>query len=439
MIENDPRILVVDDDEDILSTTRVLLKQHFTTVQLEQNPDRVPEALQNLSFDLILLDMNFTRGKEDGSEGLDLLEKLIRLKPGIPIIMMTAYGEIHLAVEAMKRGAADFILKPWRNEELLNTIRKATKGTIQQENPLESPLIGTSKAMEQVLTVIQKVAPTDANVLITGENGTGKTMVAELIHKRSHRSERPFVLTDLGAIPEKLFESELFGHAKGAFTDAKAARKGKFEEANGGSIFLDEIGNIPLPLQSKLLSVLQQRQVQPIGSNTTQAIDVRLIAATNQSINEMASRGDFRQDLLYRINTIEITLPPLRDRTEDIPALANHFINQYGAAYGKESITLDKSVLSHLTSYSWPGNIRELQHSIERAVIMADDQRLTLADFSLSGVGQNQQTENLNLKANEKRLIVKALEENGGNITHAARALGIDRLALYRRMEKYGL
>lgn len=443
-------MLVVDDDSDILATAKVFLKQRFDRVQTEQDPSQISVRLKEFEYDAVLLDMNFKKGEQDGAAGLNALSEIVKQLPGTTVIMMTAYGEVNLAVEAMKDGAADFITKPWRNEKLFITITNALKlkrsgeqleglKALQRGNPAFSELIGSSPLMLQAIDLIRKVGPTEASILIKGENGTGKELAARAIHESSERKDEIFVSVDLGALTGSLFESELFGHVKGAFTDAKADKVGRFELASGGTLFLDEVGNLPLPLQAKLLTVLQNRTIQRVGSSKSVQVDIRLISATNAPLPEMVSRGEFRQDLLYRINTIELEMPALRNREGDIPLLANHFLSLYSKKYQRKGKVLDRHIIKHLEAYQWPGNVRELQQTIERAIILSDDQQIQLSDIGLPGARMDEDDQNLDLKSNEKRLILKALEKNGGNVTHAAKSLGIDRLALYRRMEKYGI
>ncbi|MFV1883333.1 MAG: sigma-54-dependent transcriptional regulator [Balneola sp.] len=455
---NQGRILVVDDDGDVLQAARLFLKQHVARVETEKDPKSIPTLLKNNSYDMILLDMNFTDDVSSGEEGFYWLEKILEIDPSIAVILITAYGDVDKAVRAVKNGATDFVLKPWQNEKLLATVSSALKLTTslrqvvalkQQQKQLSSDIdhhyreiIGRSPAMMEVFQTIEKVAATDANVLILGENGTGKEMIARALHRRSNRKENVFINVDMGAISENLFESELFGYVKGAFTDAKEDRAGRFEVAHGGTLFLDEIGNLPLPLQSKLLTVLQSRKVNRVGSVTSKPIDIRLVCATNQSLKEMVAEGGFRQDLLFRINTIEIHLPPLRERKEDIELLVNHFIRLYSSKYKKQMKGMDKATLIKLTGYSWPGNVRELQHSVERAVIMAETTVLMPGDFLLN---ENQeqseqvQIEDYNLEEVEKMVLRKALRKHEGNISKAAEELGLTRASLYRRLDKYGL
>lgn len=452
------RILVVDDDTDVLNAARLYLKQHIEKVDVENNPKLIPVLMKEFDYDAILLDMNFHEDVSSGEEGFYWLEKILEIDPAMAVVLITAYGDVEKAVEAVKKGASDFVLKPWQNEKLLTTVTSAmnlsqSKRDSQRlrtqnaalnadmEQPYQN-IIGKSRAMEQVFQTIEKVAKTDANVLITGENGTGKELVARALHRRSNRNENAFITVDMGALPESLFESELFGHEKGAFTDAKESRAGRFEIASGGTLFLDEIGNLPIQLQPKLLSALQTHEIRRIGSNKTTKIDIRLICATNVALGEMMAKQEFRQDLLYRINTIEIKLPPLRERVEDIPLLAGHFLKQYRTKYKKEIGGITKQAIEHLKEYHWPGNIRELEHSVERAVIMTDGKQLQKGDFLLTMVSGNDEkvpAAGLNLEEVEKTVIRKALDKHDGNISHAAGELGLTRASLYRRLEKYGL
>lgn len=452
------RILVVDDDTDVLNAARLYLKQHVEKVDVESNPKLIPALLKEYDYDAILLDMNFNEDVSSGEEGFYWLEKILEIDPAMAVVLITAYGDVEKAVQAVKKGANDFVLKPWQNEKLLTTVTSAmnlskSKRDFQQlrsqnvalkadiEQPYQN-IIGKSRAMEQVFQTIEKVAKTDANILITGENGTGKELVARALHRRSNRNENAFITVDMGALPENLFESELFGHEKGAFTDAKESRAGRFEIANGGTLFLDEIGNLPIQLQPKLLSVLQTHEIRRIGSNKTVKIDIRLICATNLSLAKMVESQNFRQDLLYRINTIEINLPPLRERIDDIPLLSEHFLKQYRTKYRKEITGITTQALEHLKDYHWPGNIRELEHAVERAVIMTDENKLQKGDFLLTSVsGQDYKlpVTGLNLKEVEKTVIRKAMEKHEGNISHASDELGLTRASLYRRLEKYGI
>jgi len=459
-LKKEARILIVDDEEDILFTLRLFLKQHFTTVRTEHNPHHIPRLLRQEDFDLVLLDMNFRKGDTSGSDGLSWLKKVKELSPSSNVIMITAYGDVQVAVEAVKAGATDFVEKPWRNEKLLATILstmklKETQQTVQQLESREKVLnadldqqygeiIGSAASMQQIFNTIDKVAQTDANVLILGENGTGKELIARAIRRKSKRDTGPFIKVDLGAIPDSLFESELFGHKKGAFTDAYEDRVGRFEVASEGTLFLDEIGNLSLPLQAKLLSVLQNRQIQRVGTNQPIDINIRLICATNSALYEMVREQQFRQDLLYRINTVEITLPPLRNRREDIPSLTQHFLRIYSRKYQKTGIKVSAAAMSKLETYDWPGNIRELRHAVERAVILGEGNYLQPQDFlfndaSSAGAENNVSFDSYNLEEMEKWAVQQMLDKYKGNITKAAKELGLTRAALYRRMEKYDL
>lgn len=452
------KILVVDDDEDILLAARLFLKQHFELVHTEKSPDKIPALLQNENYDVILLDMNFARDMTSGKEGFFWLNKILDIDPSAVVILITAYGDVEMAVKAIKAGATEFILKPWQNEKLLATISAAINlkqsrtevdnlrsRQIQLSADLDQPFkdfIGVSPAMLNVFAMIEKVARTEANVLILGENGTGKELVARELHRQSLRANEVFITVDMGAITDTLFESELFGHTKGAFTDAKEDRAGRFEIATGGTLFLDEIGNLPLPLQAKLLTVLQNREVTRLGSNKSRPIDIRLICATNRPIYDMVEKKEFRQDLLYRVNTVEIPLPPLRERQEDIPLLVDHFLKSYCKKYRVAQKRVNVATINKLQKYHWPGNVRELQHTIERTVIMTDATVLNPTDIFLPDREIKEQGiifENYNLEEVEKILIRKAIAKYGGNISKAAKELGLTRTSLYRRLEKYGL
>ncbi len=453
------KILIVDDNEDLLKAAKMYLKRHFAQVDLEKNPEAIPNLMNNEDYDVILLDMNFTKDVSSGHEGYYWLEKILSLDPSSVVVLITAYGDIQMAVKAIKAGATDFVLKPWENEKLLATLYSAMRlresrdvienlkiknQEINQElNARYSEIIGQSAAMQKIFQTIDRVARTDANVLILGENGTGKELIARAIHRNSARQNESFASVDLGSITETLFESELFGHKKGAFTDAKDDRAGRFELANGGTLFLDEIGNLSMPLQAKLLTVLQNRRVSRVGSNKDTPIDIRLICATNMPLYEMVKENRFRQDLLYRINTIEIEIPPLRERFEDIPLLANHFLRQYASKYDKAVSKISDAAITRMHKHPWPGNIRELQHSIERAVILSNASVLQPEDFNFtvsSGKEDGQlNLDQYNLEEVEKLLIRKVLKKFNGNITQAASELGLTRSSLYRRLEKYGL
>ena len=452
------KILIVDDDEDVLHAAKLLLKQHMELVHAEKKPESIPTLLKNEVYDVILLDMNFAGDVSSGSEGFQWLNKILEIDPSAVVILITAYGDVEMAVRAIKEGAADFVLKPWQNEKLLATLSSAInlrQSRIEADNlrtrqkqlsaDLDQPFhdfIGISSAMQNVFAMIQKVAGTDANVLILGENGTGKELAARELHRQSLRANEVFISVDMGAISETLFESELFGHVKGAFTDARENRAGRFEIASGGTIFLDEIGNLPFHLQAKLLTVLENRSVIRLGENKSRPIDVRLICATNVPVKELAREDHFRQDLLYRINTVELILPPLRERIEDIPLLAEHFLDIYSNKYKKQKMHLTSPVLIKLQKYHWPGNVRELQHTLERLVIMSDTELLQPSDLFLSAQEKKEERlgfEDYNLEDAEKVIIRKAIGKHGGNISRAAKELGLTRTSLYRRLEKYGL
>ena len=452
MLLKNAKILAVDDDQDVLVAVKMLLRPEVKEIITEKNPEKILSLLAQNQFDLILLDMNYKSSLNTGNEGIFWLRKIREINKTVAVIMITAYGDIDLAVRSVKEGANDFVLKPWRNERLLETLENCyqqtiagNKQSIKKTSPkAETSLLGSSEAMQDVLYKIEKIAPTDANILILGENGTGKTEVAKLIHQKSLRHQKPFVHADLGSLTESLFESELFGHKKGAFTDAREDRAGRFESANEGTLFLDEIGNISLPQQAKLLTVLQNREVTRLGTNAPISIDIRLISATNAPIKEMASQNQYRKDLIYRLNTIEITLPPLRMRGNDVVLLAEYFMKSYGEKYHKNLVEIDEKAKVKLRQYAFPGNIRELQHSIERAVIMADNQAITARDLDLNSsietpVMMSQESSTLRIDEIEKSTILKAIERHDGNITKAARELGLTRTALYRRLGKYDI
>ncbi len=450
--------MVVDDNTDILFALKLLLKKHFTKITTEENPENIPNLLQNNGFDVILLDMNFSKDAISGKEGFYWLEKILEIDPLAVVIFITAYGDVENAVKSIKKGAINFVTKPWQNEKLLATISSALRlrrsrlevtdlkhrqsGFKAFLNKPFGDFIGISKPMQKVFETIEKVAKTDASVLILGENGTGKELVARSLHENSLRKNEMFINVDLGAITETLFESELFGHVKGAFTDAKTERAGRFEIASGGTIFLDEIGNISLPMQAKLLTVLERREVVRVGSNKIRPIDIRLICATNMPLEQMIEEDKFREDLLYRINTVEIEIPPLRDRLEDIPLLAHYFLESYNKKYKKNIKDISSQTLKKLQQYSWPGNVRELQHSIERAVIMTGSNILQPQDFHLSNKKEKIDELELNdykLDHVEKIIIQKVLKKHSGNISSAAKELGLTRTSLYRRMEKHDI
>jgi two-component system, NtrC family, response regulator HydG len=444
-------ILVIDDDADVLTAVRLLLKTEVQQVVTEKTPENIPSLITSRPFDLVLLDMNFNASINTGNEGLYWLKRIKEMKPGISVIMITAYGDIDLAVRSLKEGASDFIVKPWHNEKLVSTIADILKGKTQHVTSAGSKggdkksypdLLGNSDIMLDIFSKIDKIAPTDANILILGENGTGKDLIAKAIHEKSLRCKQAFIKVDIGALTETLFESELFGHKKGAFTDAKEERMGRFEAANGGTLFLDEIGNISLQQQAKLLSALQNRQITKLGSNQSIPVDIRLICATNLPMSELANENRFRKDLVYRINTVEIIVPPLRRRKEDIRLLIEHFVKMYSAKYLKTNIRFSDAALQKLDKYHFPGNVRELQYIIERVIIMSGGNELTPDDIIFSPIESSDQiTDNENnetrLSNIEKNTILRVIEKNNGNITKAAKELGITRTALYRRLGKY--
>ena len=449
--------VVVDDDPDIALAARLALRGMFERVETLDSPAELLPLLKSESPDAILLDLNFERAKTDGREGLETLARIMAIDPDAAVVIITAHGGVSIAVEALKAGASDFVAKPWSNERLEATVRSAAalrrsrldarieRGRASElaQSP-ETPMLGNSPAMDRVRMLIDRAAPTDANVLILGENGTGKEIVAREIHRLSRRAERPMVSIDLGATSESLFESELFGHAKGAFTGAAGERIGRLKAADKSTLFLDEIGNLPLYLQPKLLTALEQREVVPVGANKPIPIDVRIIAATNASSDQLADEKRFRQDLLFRLNTIEIELPPLRQRREDIPVLLDHYLRLYQRKYDKPERQVPPAVLEALIEHDWPGNVRALRHAAERAVIMAEGERYRTDDFPLprraqSGAGVASASETLNLDQLEKQMIERALRMHHFNISLAAGELGLSRGALYRRMEKHGL
>ena len=454
------KILIIDDNEDLLKAAKMHLKRHFAQVDIEKNPEAIPTLMSNDDYDVILLDMNFTKDVSSGSEGYYWLEKILSIDPSSVVVLITAYGDVQMAVKAIKAGATDFVLKPWENEKLLATLYSAMRLRESRDeihslkiknqeinqvlNEKYSDIIGQSQSMQRIFQTIDRVAQTDANVLILGENGTGKELIARAIHRNSPRKNESFISVDLGSITETLFESELFGHKKGSFTDAKEDRPGRFELANNGTLFLDEIGNLSTPLQAKLLTVLQNRKVSRVGANKDTSIDIRLICATNLPLYDMVKENRFRQDLLYRINTIEIELPSLHDRLEDIPLLANHFLKHYSAKYGKNISKISEATMSRMNKHTWPGNIRELQHSLERAIILSNSSVLQPEDFNFSATVPKETDQQLNLDQYnldevEKLLIRKVLKKYNGNITQAASELGLTRSSLYRRLEKHGL
>ncbi|TNE62425.1 MAG: sigma-54-dependent Fis family transcriptional regulator [Alphaproteobacteria bacterium] len=474
MTAKDGKILIVDDDDDILIAGKLLLKRHYDKVITCNKPEFIPEMMANHSFDAILLDMNFGPGESSGDQGFIWLQKILEIDPQAVVVLITAHGGVDVAVEAMKKGATDFIAKPWQNEKVVATLsasvklrrsrseaevlKKTNRALAEVAATPKQPILGNSKAMQDVLSLISRTAPTDANVLILGENGTGKELVARELHRQSRRAERVFMSVDLGAVTESLFESELFGHKKGAFTDAREDRIGRLEAANGGTLFLDEIGNLPLHLQAKLLTVLEQRQVAPVGSNRSVPIDVRVIAATNVPKDKLHDEDIFRQDLLFRLNTVEIPLPPLSDRKDDIPEIASHYAGLYARKYGKAEKPFSERAMQALMAYNWPGNVRALRHALERAVILSEGPAFDVHDFQLDAQPNqpgamaerkapppvaeapvDEDEGDLNLERLEQRAIEQALKRHRYNISHAAKELGLTRAALYRRMEKHGL
>lgn len=449
----EPRILVADDQPHILEAVQLLLQPQGYRVEIAKSPTEVRGALATDSYDALLIDLNYTRDTTSGREGLDLLSEIVALDSNLPVVVMTAWGSVELAVEAMRRGARDFIQKPWENDRLLSILRTQVElhRALQRADRLAAQnrllqvegrpeFIAAAAAMQPVLEAIARVGPSDANVLITGEHGSGKEVVAQTLHALSSRASRPLVAVNTGALAESLFESELFGHVKGAFTDARTDRIGRFELADGGTIFLDEIGNVPIRQQAKLLRVLESGEIERLGSSRSRKIDVRLISATNTDLHAACSSGQFREDLLFRLNTVEIHVPPLRERREDIPTLALHFLRRYASRYRREIDGFDTSALQIMLQYAWPGNVRELEHTLERAVLMSRGRDIQPADLGLNlQRPQAQNLEELSLEAVEELLIRKALQRFQGNISQAAEALGLSRGALYRRMEKYAL
>jgi DNA-binding NtrC family response regulator len=476
MVAKDGKILIVDDDQDILTAGNLLLKRHYGQVITCEEPEFIEQLMSKHDFDAILLDMNFSPGESSSQQGFVWLAKILEIDPQAVVVLITAHGGVDVAVEAMKMGATDFIAKPWENEKLVATLSASVKlrrsrseaEMLKHTNRALSdvvgtpkqPMLGNSRVMQDVLSLIERSAPTDANVLILGENGTGKELAARALYQHSNRADKVFMSVDLGAVTESLFESELFGHKKGAFTDARQDRVGRLQAANGGTLFLDEIGNLPLHLQAKLLTVLEQRKVSPVGANEPVDIDIRVIAATNLPRDQLSREDRFRQDLLFRLNTVEITVPPLRERPDDIPEIAAHYAALYCRKYGRPIKGFSSSAMDAIIRYNWPGNVRALRHALERAVILSETNQFELTDFQLdsqpnqpgalvipgqtsapdvstsaAGVAVN----DLNLERLEKRAIEKALQQHRYNISHAAKELGLTRAALYRRMDKHGL
>ncbi len=451
MTQSKGNILIVDDDIDILETARMFLKQYYTRIDITQDPSQIPSKISRVLYDVILLDMNFRKGRNDGEEGFYWLSRILEFDPDAVVILITAYGEIDLAVKAIKEGAIDFVLKPWKNQKLLATVMagwnlKKSKKEVKrlqetnqriQDQRYSTGIVGSSEEIKKVNDLIVKVADTDANILILGENGTGKELVARALHTQSHRVNQPFIKVDAGAIPESLFESEIFGHVKGAFTDAKQDRIGSFEMASGGTLFLDEIGNINLAMQAKLLSVLENKSIRKVGSNTDIEIDVRIVAATNASLTDLVVKGEFRQDLLYRLNTLEILVPALRQRRGDIRELFIYFFKMFCKKYHKDLPDVSDNILSEIEAYNWPGNVRELQHAVERAIIL-ESNGLSADDLiARTSIKADQHPQTLNEM--ERSFIIRSLDENGGNVTLTAKKLGLTRTAMYRRLKKYGL
>jgi len=451
------KILIVDDNEELLIAFKFFLSKHFEKIDTIKTPNLIHEYIQKNNYDIVLLDMNFSAGINTGNEGIYWMKRILEADKNASVVLITAYGDVELAVNAMKEGAVDFIQKSWDEKKILSTILAAynlrlSKLKIEKLEQKQKHLVdsidsrynlvaGNSATMKKVFDLIHKVSKTDANILILGENGTGKEVIAREIHRNSNRSGEVFVNVDIGALQENLFESELFGHIKGAFTDAKEDRAGRFEIASGGTLFLDEIGNLPLPLQSKLLSAIQNKEITRIGSNKPIPVDIRLICATNGNLEEMVEQNTFREDLLYRINTIKIEIPPLRERIEDIEPLTNFFLGKYTDKYNKSGLKLHKDTLIKLQDYSWPGNIRELQHIIEKAVILCDKSTI-LPEHCFSDNKKKISkiaNQSLNIELNEKALIERAIEKYKGNMSAAAKELGINRSTLYKKIEKYDI
>ena len=448
MLLKNASLLIIDDDLDVLTAMKMLLKPQVKDVLTEPNPNNLIALITKHKFDLVILDMNYNSVVNTGNEGLYWLRKIKEVSPKIEVILITAFGDLDLAVKSLKNDASDFLIKPWKNDKLIEAIQESLskkKGTNSKKwNPSANgvKLLGESKAMKELFYKVEKIAPTDANILILGENGTGKDLIAKAIHDSSLRKNGPFIKVDVGSLTATLFESELFGHKKGAFTDARDDRLGRIEAANGGTLFLDEIGNISLQQQASLLTVLQNRIVTPLGSNTPIPVDIRLICATNLNLEMLADEEKFRKDLIYRINTVEVVIPPLRNRDNDVKLLTKHFTEVYAEKYFKPNITIDESFFKKLITYPFPGNVRELQYTIERAIIMLESSILKDSDLVFSPIerlNESEETYDYNLDTVEKKAILKAIEKNGGNITKSAKELGITRTALYRRMNKYGL
>jgi DNA-binding NtrC family response regulator len=451
-----PRLLIADDQSDVLEALRLLLKGEGYQIESATSPPGIVDALEAREFDAVIMDLNYTRDTTSGAEGLELVSRIQSMDVTLPVVVMTAWGSIELAVEAMRRGARDFVQKPWDNPRLLSIVRTQVElgRSLRKELRLEAEnkllraegrptMIAESPAMQPVLQLMSRVGPSDANVLITGEHGTGKEVVARTLHALSNRASKPMVTVNVGGLAEGVFESEMFGHVKGAFTDAKTDRVGRFDLADGGTLFLDEIANVPLNQQAKLLRVLETGELERVGSSKTHRVDVRILSATNANLGEEVAAGRFRGDLLFRLNTIEIHLPPLRDRREDIPALASHFLNQHAKRYGKNLSGFDSGAVQVLREHPWPGNVRELDHAVERGALMAQKNTVGAADLGLAAAGkdslQSGRLEDMSMEDVEAFLIRKALTRYGNNVSQAANALGLSRSALYRRMQRYGI
>jgi DNA-binding NtrC family response regulator len=447
------RLLIADDQRDVLEALRLLLKPEGFSIETATSPAGVLDALGLREFDAVLIDLNYTRDTTSGQEGLDLLSRIQAVDSTLPVIVMTAWSSVDLAVEAMRRGARDFVQKPWENARVLSVLRTQLElgGALRRSQRLEAEnrllraeglpkFIANAESMQPVLRLISSIGPSDANVLVTGEHGSGKEVVARTLHALSNRASRPLVAVNTGGLPEGIFESELFGHVKGAFTDAKTDRIGRFELAHGGTLFLDEIANIPISQQAKLLRVLESGEMERVGSSQTRRVDVRIISATNADLDQEVTAGRFRQDLLFRLNTVEIQIPALRDRRQDIPPLATYFLSRYAERYRKPVKTFDPPAMQAMLEYSWPGNVRELDHSVERAVLLSSGDAVRSSDLSLKAPqAGTQRMEELSLEEVESLLIRKAVDRYGGNISQAAEALGLSRSALYRRLQKYGI
>lgn len=448
-----PRILVVDDQHDVLEALRLLLKAEGYVIETSCSPAECIALLKSKEFDAVLMDLNYARDTTSGQEGLDLLVEIQNLESSLPVIVMTAWGTVELAVQAMRRGARDFVQKPWQNARLLTVLRTQIElsGAVRQNQRLEAEnrllraegapvLIADSEAMQRVLRLVSKVGPSSANVLITGEHGSGKEVVARTLHALSNRSSRPLVTVNTGGLSEGVFESELFGHVRGAFTDAKADRIGRFELAQGGTLFLDEIANVPINQQAKLLRVLEIGEMERVGSSRTIRVDVRILSATNADLSQEVEQGRFRSDLLFRLNTVEIPIPPLRDRRRDIPLLATYFLNRHAERYRKATLTFEPAAMEYMLDYRWPGNVRELDHTVERSVLLTEGNSVKLGDLSIKGNRESaSKPENLSLEQVEALLVRKAIDRYNGNVSQAAEALGLSRSALYRRLQKYGI